>query len=508
CADTLVAVFSRKFQFDVALRLNFILVSQSITQWLLLMPANGTDYSIEVRGSLWKGLIGQARDRLCRDLTTPKCRKGHIYGLLVPSALAGKTTASAVHRGRMRPRTRASSGHGSAARRAGPQGGQGSLIATCPQDLALYQEFRVHAISQRRCSTLAESSAWTRARSRGEESVSSIEPSRRFTWGAATPFQRRVSAAQSFVRLDGALLAARAGLLLILDEPTWSESLNSLVSNAQKPQHISGHITTHYIEEAAAKAIWWRLMREKARLLAESESRPNSAQIEFGETSLEFGVSEALLSSQCERGSDWLSAVPVVSLPVLQIVLFCLCVGPEPRDLRLAIVNDDVRGENYSREFNRITGRNKLGKSGGSQRQCLVGAGTSEEFFKGSLTPAPFNQSVVGLSNETLRQGSLHLLRMDDTQLSSQRRVAKEPSRRTCRTSLATCYEKVQARVFWPQSASRVADLPLLGSKDPTFTTSLWHRGMIIAPSCSSCRTRDSQLSVTFVSERAGTAAP
>uniref|UniRef100_A0A1I8JCW0 RND transporter, hydrophobe/amphiphile efflux-1/heavy metal efflux family, permease protein n=1 Tax=Macrostomum lignano TaxID=282301 RepID=A0A1I8JCW0_9PLAT len=155
------------------------------------------------------------------------------------------------------------------------------------------------------------------------------------------------------------------------------------------------------------------------------------------------------------------------SLPVLQIVLFCLCVGPEPRDLRLAIVNDDVSG-NYSREFIESLDGKKLGKVIFPDLQQARAEVLSANALR-LINP-------VGLSNETLRQGSLHL-EMDDTnyQVSAvlQKTIAKH-----LQDFIGDLLEKQgQPRVL----ASLPVEYkpPLLGSKDPTFTEFM-APGMII----------------------------
>uniref|UniRef100_A0A1I8GJ08 ABC transporter G family member 20 n=1 Tax=Macrostomum lignano TaxID=282301 RepID=A0A1I8GJ08_9PLAT len=170
------------------------------------------------------------------------------------------------------------------------------------------------------------------------------------------------------------------------------------------------------------------------------------------------------------------------SLPVLQIVLFCLCVGPEPRDLRLAIVNDDVSG-NYSREFIESLDGNKLGKVifpdlQQARAEVLSANAWSvlhfRKNFSSSLTQRLINP--VGLSNETLRQGSLHL-EMDDTnyQVSA---VLQKTIAKNLQNFLGDLLEKQgQPRVL----ASLPVEYrpPLLGSKDPTFTEFM-APGMII----------------------------
>uniref|UniRef100_A0A1I8GMR1 ABC transporter domain-containing protein n=1 Tax=Macrostomum lignano TaxID=282301 RepID=A0A1I8GMR1_9PLAT len=161
------------------------------------------------------------------------------------------------------------------------------------------------------------------------------------------------------------------------------------------------------------------------------------------------------------------------SLPVVQIVLFCLCIGRDPNGLRLAIVNQDATGDlgkDLVASLDTYTVK-KLPHTDLEQAKALVqragawGVLFLEPNFTQSLTKR-FTKAGT-LSNRSIRQGSVHMF-MDDSsyQVSA---VLKQ--------CILSAFEKVLGDVMEKMQLHRkMARIPieyhppLLGYEDPTFT--------------------------------------
>ncbi|KAF8781921.1 ABC transporter G family member 23 like protein [Argiope bruennichi] len=279
--------------------------------------------------------------------------KGIIYGLLGPSG-CGKTTLLRCIVGRHQPSSGTikifgkSPGHDDCTV-------PGPGVGFMPQELALYPE-----ITMKETLTYF-GRLYQMDRSAIKERISfltsflDIPDKNKLIKHLSGGQQRRVSFAVALIHKPP---------LLMLDEPTVGVDpllRRSIWKHLQKlasTDSITIIITTHYVEEARQAHVVG-LMRD-GRLLAETNpevliDQYNALTLEDVFLKLCVKDSEAIEAASADELNNF-DEEPVlvffqVFVPVFQVIVFCLCVGGEPFDIPMAIVNQETDPSGKSNAF-------------------------------------------------------------------------------------------------------------------------------------------------------------
>ncbi|XP_065216092.1 ABC transporter G family member 20-like isoform X2 [Planococcus citri] len=303
------------------------------------------------------------------NMTVPE---GTVYGLLGPSG-CGKTTLlhcivgrSELDSGEIKVKAK-----------------KKANIGYMPQEIALYNEFSI--IETMTYYGRLFGLCGKKIEKRTEELLKFLElPSKSSIVGKLSGGQER--------RVSFAVALIHDPQLLILDEPTVGVDPVLSASIWERLLHMAAHgnktviITTHYIEEAR-QAHTIGLMRNGQLLAEESPSQlmiqhncstleqaflelskrqytstigqeDENCNIEVYPTPKEkpevplqhdVNCSWKRIFAQLTKNFYWMKRNKAIMcflllLPVVQCFLFCLCIGRDPRGLKVAVVNEEVQG--------------------------------------------------------------------------------------------------------------------------------------------------------------------
>uniref|UniRef100_T1KY65 Uncharacterized protein n=2 Tax=Tetranychus urticae TaxID=32264 RepID=T1KY65_TETUR len=333
--------------------------------------------------------------------------EGIIYGLLGPSG-CGKTTLLRCILGRLKPQSGDIQIFGyKPGTRESLVPGQG--VGYMPQELALYMQFTVKETINYFGQLTGIPKEERHSRVEFLLSFLDLTDPDRMVSDLSGGQRRRVSLAVALVHKPPLLILDEPTVGV---DPLLRESIWSHLVHLTKTEGMTAIITTHYIEEARQANVVG-LMREGSLLVEEDpeclmkthqkdtlegiflkicheqrtlssnqfieknggtvnatkkrqsvgqvnsskeikwkrpKPEPITGELElFKDSCRKIGALTEKMAIRLRRNIPMLTFQLV--LPTIQIILFCICIGQEPKNLDLAVYNQDLSGANYSQKF-------------------------------------------------------------------------------------------------------------------------------------------------------------